>query len=200
MTWWCGMSAAQMLPVAINHAVDVSITLSGPLSTGRRCRAGAAGQPTGAGTIFDGMLAPRVFAGRCMMTWMDEGMQLFGLDQSADHCKHVRYWAYIYRGISQAKRIQEGTGRGRAHARCTGMWTQVAAASQVSCLGQLHQRIIRLRSQTPPKHTQQISFEDPEIRKNLKDNPLTLETLIRKELEDRLPPLMTTQRQLRAWE
>ena len=58
-----------------------------------------------------------------MMTWMDEGMQLFGLDQSADHCKHVRYWAYIYRGISQAKRIQEGTGRGRAHARCTGMWT-----------------------------------------------------------------------------
>ena len=123
MTWWCGMSAAQMLPVAINHAVDVSITLSGPLSTGRRCRAGAAGQPTGAGTIFGGMLAPRVFAGRCMMTWMDEGMQLFGLDQSADHCNHVRYWAYIYRGISQAKRIQEGTGRGHAHARCTGMWT-----------------------------------------------------------------------------
>ena len=52
MTWWCGMSAAQMLPVAINHAVDVSITLSGPFSPGRRCRAGAAGQPTGAGTIF----------------------------------------------------------------------------------------------------------------------------------------------------
>ena len=137
MTWWCGMSAAQMLPVAINHAVDVSITLSGPLSPGRRCRAGAAGQPTGAGTIFGGMLAPRVFAGRCMMTWMDEGMQLFGLDQSADHCNHVGYWACVYRrisdcgagrstghlAVSQAKRIQEGTGRGHAHARCTGVWT-----------------------------------------------------------------------------
>ena len=159
MTWWCGMSAAQMLPVAINHAVDVSIKLSGPLSPDRRCRAGAAGQPTGAGTIFGGMLAPRVFAGRCMMTWMDEGMQFFGLDQSADRCNHVGYWACAAEA-SQIAELDEAQAtsqsrkpRGSNKARGGG------AASQVSCLGQLHQRIIRLRSQTPSKHTQQISFE-----------------------------------------
>ena len=134
MTWWCGMSAAQMLPVAINHAVDVSIKLSGPLSPDRRCRAGAAGQPTGAGTIFDGMLAPRVFAGRCMMTWMDEGMQFFGLDQSADRCNHVGYWACAAEA-SQIAELDEAQAtsqsrkpRGSKKARGGGMRTRDAPA------------------------------------------------------------------------
>ena len=112
-----------------------------------------------------------------MMTWMDEGMQFFGLDQSADRCNHVGYWACAAEA-SQIAELDEAQatsqsrkprGSNKARGRGCSVASQLlgtAASAYHNVFGP------KLLQSTPSRSLS-----------NLKDNPLTLETLNRKELE-----------------